>query len=128
MRKWNESRQGLAAVELALFLPVMALLFFLLVEGTNAMHTYSNLVEASREGARLALMDGTPSDIEALVQAVTVELGIENLTTSVTTDAGSNTVTVEVTYDYQPFGENGLKALWGDHSMQLAAQTTMPLP
>lgn len=128
MRKRDTTRQGLAAVEFALMLPVMALLLFMLVEGANAMHAYSNLVEASREGARLALMDGASSDIEALVQAVTTELDIDALTTSVTTNAGSNTITVEVSYDYQPFGENAFKMLTGDQSLQLIAQTTMPLP
>jgi len=128
MRKRDNTRQGLAAVEFALMLPVMALLLFMLAEGASAMHAYSNLVEASREGARLALMDGAPSEIEALVEAVTTELDIDALTTSVITDAGSNTVTVEVSYDYQPFGENALKMLTGDQSLQLIAQTTMPLP
>lgn len=128
MGKRSDSRKGLAAVEFALILPVMALLFFLIVEGASAMHAYSSLVEASREGARLALMDGAHSDIEALVQSVIEDLGEENLTTSVTTDAGSNTVTVEVTYDYQPIGENALEMLTGEESLILVAQTTMPLP
>jgi len=128
MRNRDNSRRGLAAVEFGLFLPVVALLFFLLVEGANAMHTYSNLVEASREGARLALMDATSSDIEDLVRSVTEELGEEFLTTSVTTNAGSNTVTVEVSYDYQPFGEDALEFLSGQDSLVLVAKTTMPLP
>ena len=128
MRKRDTTRQGLAAVEFALMLPVMALLLILLVEGASAMHAYSNLVEASREGARMALLDGAPSDIEALVQAITTELDINALTTSVITDAGTNTVTVEVSYAYQPFGENAFQMLTGDQSLQLVAQTTMPLP
>lgn len=128
MRRRDTSRRGLAAVEFALLLPVMALLFFLVVEGANAMNAYSNLVEASREGARLALMDGASSDIEALVKAVTQDLNDENLATVVTTNAGNNTVTVEVSYVYQPFSENSLKALTGDATLQLVAQTTMPLP
>lgn len=128
MRRRDTSRRGLAAVEFALLLPAMALLFFLVVEGANAMNAYSNLVEASREGARLALMDGASSDIEALVKAVTQDLNDENLATVVTTNAGNNTVTVEVSYVYQPFGEKTLKALTGDATLQLVAQTTMPLP
>ena len=126
MRKKNTTRQGIAAVEFALMLPVMLLLLFMLVEGVNAMHAYSNLLEASREGARLALLDGEPSEIEALVQAVTTELNSEYLSTSVTT--GSTTITVEVSYDYQPFGQNTIKMLTGEQSFQLIAQTTMPLP
>lgn len=107
-------------------LPVMVLMLFMLVEGANAMHAYSNIVEASREGARLALMDGEASDIEALVQSVTSELDTTALSTSVVTSL--NTVTVEVSYDYQPFGENALEVLLGEESLQLVAQTTMPLP
>lgn len=120
------SRRGLAAVELGLMLPVMALLLFLLVEGASAMHAYSDIVEASREGARMALMDGAPPDIEALVTSVTNTLDPAFLTTSVIT--GTDTVTVEVSYAYQPFGEEALKMLTGDDSLTLVAQTTMPLP
>ncbi|CCH48686.1 TadE/TadG family type IV pilus assembly protein [Pseudodesulfovibrio piezophilus] len=128
MRKRNFSRQGLAAVEFALLLPGFALLLFLIIEGANAMHTYSSLVEASREGARLALMDGETSEIETLVRAITDDLNSEALRTSVTTDTASNTVTVEVSYDYQPFGEYAIEMLTGEDSLTLAAQTTMPLP
>lgn len=120
------ARRGLAAVEFAMMLPVMALLLFLLVEGASAMHAYSDIVEASREGARLALMDGGTSDIEALVESVTNNLDVEGLTTSVIT--GAETVTVEVSYAYQPFGEEAFRMLTGDQSLQLVAHTTMPLP
>jgi Flp pilus assembly protein TadG len=128
MRKWDESRRGLAAVEFALLLPVMALLLFMLVEGAGAMHAYSNVVQASREGARMALMDGTASDIEALVQAVTQGLESEAVNTAVTADPAANTVTVEVSYAYQPFLKNAVELLNGGSSLTLVAQTTMPLP
>jgi Flp pilus assembly protein TadG len=128
MRKLDESRRGIAAVEFALMLPLMALLLFMLIEGAGAMHAYSNVVEASREGARMALMDGTTSDIEALVEAVTQELDSDALTTAVTTDTTANTVTVEVSYAYQPFGTDALEMLTGGKPLVLVAQTTMPLP
>jgi Flp pilus assembly protein TadG len=128
MRKWDESRRGLAAVEFALLLPVMALLLFMLVEGAGAMHAYSNVVQASREGARMALMDGTASDIEALVQAVTQGLESEAVNTAVTADPAANTVTVEVSYAYQPFLKNAVELLNGGSPLTLVAHTTMPLP
>lgn len=128
MRKRDDSRRGLAAVEFALMLPFMALLLFTLVEGAGAMHAYSNVVQASREGARMALMDGTASDIEALVQAVTQGLENEAVTTSVIADPAANTVTVEVSYAYQPFIKNALELLTSQASLELVAQTTMPLP
>jgi len=129
MRNWEKSRQGLAAVEFALILPVMALLLLILVEGANAMHTYSSLIDASREGARHVLMEGDTASVEALVAALVADLDTEDLTTNVVTDTVANTVTVEVSYDYQPFGNEDSNGMFNDgEPFQLIAQTTMPLP
>jgi Flp pilus assembly protein TadG len=130
MKKRDDRRQGTAAVEFALLLPVMALMIMLLVEGANAMHTYSALVEASREGARHVLMQGDEADVEALVDALVTEINAEDLSTNVVKDPVANTITVEVSYDYRPFGsENGATLLGGeDESFQIVAQTTMPMP
>ncbi len=129
MRKWDTSRQGLAAVELALILPIMALMLLMLVEGANAMHTYSSLIEASREGARHVLMEGDATSVEALIKALVADLDTDDLTTNVITDTVANTVTVEVSYDYQPFGNDNAAGMLNDGSpFQLIAQTTMPLP
>jgi Flp pilus assembly protein TadG len=124
----------MAAVEFALLLPVMALLILLMVEGGNAMHTYSSLVEASREGARRVLMEGETADVEALVAAVAADLDPDKLSTKVTTDPDANTVTVEVSYAYQFLGsksgqDDNSQGLWGDDGpFTFVAQTTMPLP
>ena len=129
MRKRTDRRQGFAAVEFALLLPVLAFLILLLVEGANAMHTYSTLIEASREGARHVLMEGDSANVQALVAALVADLDPDDLTTSVVTDPAANTVTVEVSYVYQLFGsENGQSMFGGDESLELVAQTTMPLP
>ncbi|WP_316897741.1 TadE/TadG family type IV pilus assembly protein [Pseudodesulfovibrio indicus] len=130
MRK-RERRQGLAAIEFALLLPVVAFLGLLLVEGGSAMHTYSSLVEASREGARHVLMEGETADVEALVAALVVDLDPEALSTNVTTDPVAKTVTVEVSYVYQMFGSQNGQRLFGDEEdepLRFVAQTTMPLP
>ena len=132
MRKSNAGRRGMAAVEFALLLPVVALLILLLVEGGNAMHTYSSLVEASREGARHVLMEGDSAEVEALVAAVVADLNPDKLTTNVTTDTDANTVTVEVSYVYELFGSNSgevdSEGLFGNDALTFVAQTTMPLP
>jgi len=131
MRKRDNSRQGLAAVELALMLPVMALVLMLLVEGANAMHTYSTLLEASREGARHILMEGENANVEALVQALIADLDDQDLTTNVITDPVAKTVTVEISYDYTPIcGSSTGGSIPGEDndSFELVAQTTMPLP
>ncbi|AMK12715.1 MAG: TadE/TadG family type IV pilus assembly protein [Pseudodesulfovibrio sp.] len=130
MRK-RDRRQGLAAIEFALLLPVVAFLGLLLVEGGSAMHTYSSLVEASREGARHVLMEGETADVEGLVAALVVDLDPEALSTNVTTDPVAKTVTVEVSYVYQMFGSQNGQRLFGDEEdepLRFVAQTTMPLP
>ncbi|MDD3311557.1 TadE/TadG family type IV pilus assembly protein [Pseudodesulfovibrio sp.] len=126
MRKRDASRRGIAAVEFGLLLPLMVLLLFFLVEGASAMHAYSTLVEASREGARKALVDGDTANVAAMVEALTTDLDRDSLTTAVS--EGPDTVTVEVSYDYHPFNENILEILVGSETIQLAARTTMPLP
>lgn len=129
MRKWDSSRQGLAAIEFALMLPIMALLLLMLVEGANAMHTYSSLIEASREGARHVIMDGNAASVEALIKVLVADLDTEEVTTNVITNPAANTVTVEVSYDYQPFGNNNAADMFNDgEPFQLVAQTTMPIP
>jgi Flp pilus assembly protein TadG len=134
MRTRDERRRGLAAVEFAMLLPVIALLVLLMVEGGSAMHTYSSLVEASREGARRVLMEGEDADVEGLVAAVLADLESDKLTTNVTTDPDAKTVTVEVSYVYEFFGSKSGQevegqAAWGsDEPITFVAQTTMPLP
>ena len=126
MRKWDKSRQGIAAVEFGLLFPLMVLLLFFLIEGASAIHAYSTLVEASREGARMVLIEGETTNVAAMVQALTTELDSDSLTTAV--NAGTDTVTVEVYYDYHPFSKNIFELLVGSETIQLAASTTMPLP
>ena len=126
MKKKNTSRRGVAAVEFAMILSVLLFLLFFLIEGAHAMHAYSNLVEASREGARLVLMEGDAANVDSIVAAMTHELDPNALNTAVS--AGSESVTVEVQYEYEPFNENIFVMLTGKEHFQLSASSTMPLP
>ncbi|MBG0788970.1 MAG: pilus assembly protein [Desulfovibrionaceae bacterium] len=130
MRTRDKGRRGTAAVEFALALPILALLILLVAEGSHAMHTYSALVEASREGARHVLMQGDDADVDALVSALVADLDQDALSTDVVTDPVANTVTVKVAYNYKPFGSSGEEGMLGDDNddIQFVAQTTMPLP
>lgn len=129
MRKTHTTRQGLAAVELALLLPVMALLFMLIMEGSNAMHTYSSLVEASREGARHVLIEGDDANVPALVASLVTDLNTQDLNTNVIKNGMANTVTVQVSYVYVPFSNsNNTSTLGENNAFELVAETTMPLP
>ncbi|XPV75622.1 MAG: TadE family protein [Desulfovibrio sp.] len=128
--KRNESKRGLAAAEFALVLPMIALMMFLLLEGGNAMRTYFTLAEASREGARLVLMDGDSARVSQLVDSLAHELREELVNTSVNMDDGLKKVTVEVSYEYQPFygAAEALEMLSGEKKWTFSARTTMPLP
>lgn len=129
MREKSQAKRGLAAMEFALLLPVVALLLFFLTEGANAMHAYHALVEASREGARLVLMEGEEANVDVLVKSLADELTPEHLTATVTKDAAANTVTVEVSYAYQAlWSQDVLEMLSGSPTLRLVADTTMPLP
>ena len=129
MRKQDRTRKGSAAMEFALLLPMVAILLFLLTEGSNAMHTYQAMVEASREGARLVLMEGQEANVDVLIQSLSKDLDPAHLQTNVTTDPVGNTVTVEVSYDYQAiWSEDVVELLSGSRTLQFTAGTTMPMP
>ena len=126
----EESKRGLAAAEFALVLPMIAMMLFLLLEGSNAMRTYFTLAEASREGARLVLMDGDGTRVSQLVDSLAHELREDLLSTNVQLDGSANKVTVEVSYEYQPFygAAEALEMLSGQKAWTFKAKTTMPMP
>jgi Flp pilus assembly protein TadG len=121
----------MAAVEFALILPVLAALFFLILEGANAIRTYSIISEASREAARLVLREGSTTNVEFLVQSLTAaQLPAANLNTNVTVNSEQKTVTVEVDYDYQSMlgSQSMVETFNSGQPYVLLARTTMPLP
>lgn len=131
MRQQSSSKSGMAAAELGLILPFMALLLFLLMEGSNAMHAHSSLVEASREGARMVLMQGEAGpDVQELVRSLVPDLPSEEVDVRVSTDTDARTVTVLASYEYQPVmgGRDALEMLGGEEMLVIEAGTTMPLP
>lgn len=122
----NTGESGVAAVEFALFLPLLAALLAVMVEGTSVFMTRYTLLEASREGARLVLRAGDTANVGALVTTLTDKLPEAPMNTSVSM-AGGDSVTVRVDYEYQPFlfPESNL---FDGEAIVLSAQTTMPLP
>jgi Flp pilus assembly protein TadG len=59
--------RGQAMVEFALALPVIMLLFVGLIEASDALYTYSAVVAATRDGARLGVRTSSTSQIRSLV-------------------------------------------------------------
>lgn len=129
--KDTSSRKGIAAMEMALMLPLIVLLLFVLAEASIAMHTYTSLQEASREGARMVLLQGEGADVDGLVKTIITEIPDDKVITSVVTDTGQRTVTVTVSCDYIPFkgGTDGSSIITGEqNAYTLQASTTMPIP
>lgn len=122
------ARPGIAALEVALLLPLLAGLLYLLVEGGAMLRTYAALSEASRGAARQVVVSGEPSSAPDLVQSLLPDLASGSLSTSVTMDAGGTSVTVEVSYAYSSLFSGS--PLGGDHEplVTLAASTSMPIP
>jgi len=66
----RRSRQGQAAVELALALPMMMLLIFGAVEFGTAMYDKAVITNASREGARFGIVATTPRKSNREIQDI----------------------------------------------------------
>ena len=68
-RSHRRKRWGVAAVEFAVVAPVFFLFVFGMIEFGRAIMVQQMITNASREGARLAVLDGTTTaDVEATVQ------------------------------------------------------------
>ena len=111
MRTWQKllkTSRGSAAVEFALFLPILLMLVFGVVELGSAWYAKQMMVNASREGARLGTLydtDGiTDQEVEAHVQTVLTNAGFSSPVTITSTGAGGSSgqlVRVEVNAAYQ---------------------------
>lgn len=125
----RRSQRGMAAVEMALVLPLLASLLFFLVEGAGAFRASLVLSEASREAARLVLRTGDASGAASLVASLTGRLSGTVPATSVSVDSTAHTVTVHLEYAYAPvISDNPLLAALPDGRLTLRSRTVMPLP
>ncbi len=134
----KDTQKGTASIEAAIGLLVLVPLLMLLVEGTYALNEYSKILDASREGARMALREeGDASQVEQLVKNLTEELPGASPNVDVTVDASDpdhKTVTVQVEYGYEPHlvpnsehSQGFVRDTLG-HDLTMVAATTMPLP
>ncbi|MFZ5642259.1 MAG: TadE/TadG family type IV pilus assembly protein [Bacillota bacterium] len=84
--KFLKSERGQAMVELALVLPVLLVLFMGVIEFGRIYHSYLMITNASREGARVAILGGSDADIAARVTQSTAGLDTSRLQTTVSPD------------------------------------------
>ncbi|RJX34832.1 MAG: pilus assembly protein [Desulfarculus sp.] len=107
LRLWR-GRRGSVAVEFALFLPLLLILVFGVVELGAAWYSKQMLVNASREGARLGSLlnpDGfSDQDVVQHVQTLLQQAGFPGTVTVTSTGATNGAgalVTVQVDSPYQ---------------------------
>ncbi|MFV0421276.1 TadE/TadG family type IV pilus assembly protein [Oleidesulfovibrio sp.] len=121
--------RGLAAIEVALLVPVLAALLFVLIEGGNTIRTYSALTEASRSAARHVVLTGESGNLDAFVRSLVTSLEPSAVTTNVITADNGSMVTVQVSYGYQSIFTNNLFTGEANEPLYtLTTQTSMPLP
>jgi len=87
-RPCRRNRQGAAVVEFAIVAPIFFLLVFGMIEGGRAIMVQQILTNASREGARVAVLDST-TPTASLVKSKVVDYmkngGISTATTNMVT-------------------------------------------
>ena len=106
-RKTRRRRRGAAAVEFALVAPIFLTMVLGIVEFGRVVMVQQILTNASREGARLGVIDGVSAqDVRNRVDDYLVNSAITSATVTVTPDPPSSagfgqpvTVTVQVVYD-----------------------------
>jgi Flp pilus assembly protein TadG len=89
-RNCRKKRQGAAAVEFAVIAPVFLLVILGMMEIGRVIMVRQIMVNASREGARLAVVDGsTSSSVSSTVQTYLRSAGIKTATVSVLNGSGA---------------------------------------
>jgi Flp pilus assembly protein TadG len=105
-RLCRKDRRGAAAVEFALVAPVLMLLVFGMIEFGRLVMVQQVLTNASREGARVGILDdSTTADVAASVSSFLTSSNISGATITVSPDPPSSAgygdaVTVTVTVPF----------------------------
>lgn len=92
---------GQSLVEMAMILPVLVALIFGMLDFGRVLNGYLVATEASREGARVAVLRGDDAAVIAAVNNASATLDLSKLTVTVTpaTRVRGDSVTVAVNYD-----------------------------
>ena len=119
MRRTRRDARGQTIVEVALILPIFILLIVGVFDFGRAIYAYNTVLNASREGARQAIVDQTLEHIQERAAEQATALGIDPATVEVdyrsfgsdvpgscdgevgTPDVVGCTAVVRVEYDYE---------------------------
>jgi Flp pilus assembly protein TadG len=112
----RQEQQGAAAVEFALILPILLLVFFGMVELSLALYDKAIITNASREGARAGIVLSSPKLTDAQIRTVVLNYTNGSLISLGTTTAPTVTIAqsspasfpnplrVTVSYTFQGLG------------------------
>jgi Flp pilus assembly protein TadG len=125
----RKARRAAAVVEFAVVAPVLFLLVFGMIEFGRMVMVQQVLTNASREGARVGILDGaTTSDVTTKVNGYLTAANISGATVTVTPDPPTNagageSVTVDVKVNFN--NVTWLPVPWFLGGKQLQATTVM---
>ena len=120
------SNKGQSIVELAILLPVLLMLLFGTIEFGRIYGTYMIISNASREGARVAAVGGSTTQIQNAVIGTAPTLNVGSMTIVVSkSGAGNRGDTVMVTIGYDIAIIAPLIGVVVDNPMHLESQMQM---
>ncbi len=100
-----KNQEGQSLVEFALVIPLLLIILMGIIEFGLMFNSFIVITNGSREGARLASLGGTDTEIVERVELVTRSIDITNITVTISPNYSSRSngemVTVLVEYDYQ---------------------------
>lgn len=132
----GHAQQGAAAVEFALILPILLLVFFGMIELSLALYDKAILTNASREGARAGIVLSSPKLTDAQIRTVVLNytngalISLGTTTAPTVTVAQStpasfpNALRVTVSYTYKGLGVGTLLGALGT-PIVLTSSTSM---
>ncbi len=130
MKGLCKSEKGQSLVEFALILPVLLLLVFGIIEFGRALNTYLIISNASREGARYAVVGADNSEINSAILAKIPTLDPDNL--SIDIDPGSKSerkhgapVDIKVSYELNLITPIVGSLISDDNAIEIQSVTTM---
>ena len=140
MKRLHTDERGIAAVEAALGLLILVPLLLVLIEASRALMEYSQMQNATMEGARmLSRQNGDTSGVADYINSLfsnadgssTVEGDAP--TVAIGPRDANNNVTVQVDHVFTPFlsqqsGGSGIFGLLGSNAFTLSTTTVVALP
>ncbi len=101
IRKMLKKEKGQSMVEFALLMPLLCLILLGIIEFGRVFNAYLVITNASREGARIAVVGSSDAAIIQRVEDIGISLKQDQLSCSITPATRTRGEKVAVSVDYQ---------------------------